>query len=97
MIVPDILATIRFYSSNDGGRRMPVTREIFTCPFKFENQLYDCGIFLKDIGCIYPGETKTVPVKFLSPDLIKPRLKQNAKFYLWDGRDIAEGIIDLIY
>ncbi|MCK4997903.1 MAG: hypothetical protein KAS23_00155 [Anaerohalosphaera sp.] len=37
------------------------------------------------------GEWVTVPVKFLSPDLIKPRLKVGDKFKLWEGKFIADG------
>lgn len=97
MIAPDIIATIRFYTAAEGGRTSPITREIFTCPFKLNDKLYECGILLKDIGYIYPGEIKTVPIKFISSIDIKSKLTLHSKFYLWDGRNIAEGNVEKIY
>ncbi len=37
-------------------------------------------------------ETRSMfPLKFLSPDLIKPRLRERSHFRLWEGRIVADG------
>jgi len=93
---PDILTTVRFYKPEEGGRKIATPEKFFKCPFKFENEMFDCKLLLDGIGSISPGETRTIPIKFLYPDLIKGRLSKGANFYLWDGRIIAKGVIEEI-
>lgn len=54
-------------------------------------------MILNEIGSISPGEHKQhVPIKFLCPELVLPKLKEGTKFYLWDMRNIAEGVVEEI-
>lgn len=40
---------------------------------------------------VAPGETVDVPIKFLNPALIKPRLRTGDQFRLWEAGFFAEG------
>ena len=55
--------------------------------------MFDCRLLLDQVGTtLLPGVSyEKIPVKFLFPDLVKPRLRVGASFSLWDGRDIADG------
>ena len=95
-IVPDILATVHFYKTEEGGRKGPTPMEFFACPFVFQGKLYDCRLLLWDHGSIFPGDTvKGVPIKFIFPDVLS-KIKEKDKFNLWEGGIKAEGIIEKI-
>lgn len=93
---PDILATVKFYSTEKGGRNGPTRSDFFSCPFVFNNQYFDCRLLLKDIGKIYPGDTVKVPIKFLLSDVVQ-QLKVGDIFHLWEGGVKAEGKVDKIF
>jgi hypothetical protein len=96
-LTPDIIGDIRFFETDEGGRREPTASDRFGCPFRFEGELFDCVLLLDGIGPIYPGQRIKVPIKFLSPHLIKDMLAPGLDFQLWDMRVIAEGrIIEVI-
>jgi hypothetical protein len=59
--------------------------------------MFDCILLLQTVGPLAPGTTATVPIRFLSPDLIKPRLATGVRFKLWEIRDIADGIVDEVF
>lgn len=88
---PDIIAEVHFLPTESGGRRGPTPSNSFGCPFFFEGELFDCVMFLDDIGSIPPGSTVTLPIWFLSPGLIKPRLSAGSEFSLWEIGVIANG------
>lgn len=46
---------------------------------------------IKWVSRSHPAKTAEVPIKFLMPDLIKPRLQAGARFTLWEGKDFADG------
>jgi len=91
---PDIVAKVQFYSTEKGGRKGPTPSNTYRCPLEFEGEKFDCGLHLEKSGPIAPGATATVPITFLSPELIKPRLKVGSRFTLWEMRAIAEGVVE---
>jgi hypothetical protein len=93
---PDIIASVRFYATERGGRKEPTPPGIFRCPLEFEGKKFDCGLHLEKIGSIAPGTDATVPISLLFPALIKPRLKVGSRFTLWEMRTIAEGVVEQI-
>ncbi len=97
MITPDIFITIKFYKKEDGGRNIPTPSNFFSCVFVIGDKNYDARMLLEGIGSIYPGDKKiNVPVKFLCSDLVIPKINVGDKFYVRDGRVIADGIIEKI-
>ncbi len=97
-LIPDIVARIKFRTTEDNGRRKPLPAKQFGCPLIFERAAFDCRLLLDQTGeLVYPGEVVEIPVKFLFPQLIKPRLQIGSKFKLWDTKDFADGeVIEIL-
>ena len=93
-LTPDILVRVRLRTAQEGGRQKGEIPPLqFRCPFVFEGEMFDCRLLLDQVQTtLQPGATyEQIPVKFLFPDLVKPRLRSGASFKLWDGQDIADG------
>lgn len=90
---PDIIASVRFYPAEKGGRAGATAATMYRCPMQFGGTKYDCGLHLDVSGPIAPGGSALVPITFLSPELIKPRLKVGSKFTLWERKNVAEGVV----
>jgi hypothetical protein len=88
---PDILARIRFWRTVEGGRKGPTPATYLGIPFHFENEFYESWLLLDETGSLYPGDEAIVPLKFLHPPGIVPKLKVGSKFKLWEGKDVADG------
>ena len=93
-IAPDILATVYFYSSDEGGRQTPTPSDKLNCILDLEGEYFDCRLLLDETGSLLPGQEALVPIKFLYPDLVKPKLKLGDKFHLRESKTIAEGVVD---
>lgn len=93
-----IICDINFYAMDQNGRNAPTPAKNFSCLFDFDGMKYDCRLILINIGNINPGDYKKgVPIKFLCPELIIPKLHKGDNFYLWELKHIAEGnIIEII-
>ncbi len=97
MLTPDIIANIKFYSTENGGRKSAISTNFYGCIFSLEDSKHDCRLLLENIGAVAPGENKkSVPIKFLCADLVIPKIKAGSKFYLWEGGNIAEGVVEMI-
>jgi hypothetical protein len=92
----DIVARIHFYSSEAGGRKGPTATSFFGCPLEFEGEKFDCRLLLEENGPVKPGQTVSVPIAFLYPELVKPRLTAGSRFTLWEMRTIADGIVESV-
>ena len=91
-MLPDITARIRMYSPGENGRKEPLPAKAFGCPFFHKGEGFDCRLLLDQTGTVLvPGGSYTVKIKFLYPDLIKPRLRSGEQFKLWDTKDFADG------
>lgn len=93
---PDIIATVRLYVTDAGGRKGHTPPEVFGCLFTFEGEKFDCRLLLQEVGPLAPGASTKVPVAFLYPELIKPRLKVGSRFTLWEMKAIGDGIVEEI-
>jgi hypothetical protein len=96
MIKPDVIAKIQLYSEAQGGRRSATPLDHLGCQFDYEGEYFDCRLLLQDVGPIAPGESATVPIKFLRPELVKSRLQVGSRFNLREIKIIGEGIIESI-
>jgi hypothetical protein len=54
---PDIIATIQFRTTAEGGRKGPTPKDMFRCPFIFGQEAFDCGLHLNEVGAVHPGQT----------------------------------------
>lgn len=97
VIEPDIFVSLKFYSQDKGGRKIPTPANFFSCIFVIDHGNHDARLLLETIGSINPGDEKeNVPVKFLCADLVIPKIKSGDKFYIRDGGVVAEGIVQKI-
>ncbi|HMN16521.1 MAG TPA: hypothetical protein PKD03_02825 [Ignavibacteriaceae bacterium] len=87
----DILARIRFFSIEEGGRQSPTRTNKHACIICFSGKYYDCLLILETHGSIFLGEKAEIPIKFLIPSLILDKLHQGDKFKLMAARIIGEG------
>jgi hypothetical protein len=91
---PDIIARIRLFTLEEGGRSQPIPPIQFGCPLFLEGQRqgHDCRLLLDHVGVeLNPGSTVDIPIKFPFPQDAVPCLRLGDKFRLWEGRDIAQG------
>jgi translation elongation factor EF-Tu-like GTPase len=93
---PDVIANIRLFSKGEGGREGPTRSDNFGCLFEYNGENFDCRLLLDRVGPIAPGQHATVEVKFLRPELIKPRLQVGSRFSLREGKTIGEGVVESI-
>jgi len=87
---PDIIISIRFLTTFEGGRETPVQGEFYSCPLFVGGEGFDCRLLLEgqrlDLGVIYE-----VPVKFLYREKTIQKIKPGMVVLLWEGRNVAEG------
>jgi hypothetical protein len=93
---PDIIAKIRFYTTQEGGRQKPITVQIYKGVMQFQGEQFSCGLLLKEVYPIDLGATVTVPMLFLVPNQIKPRLKVGDHFTLREIGTVGEGVVEKI-
>lgn len=92
----DIVAKVSFLPTAEGGRESPTPAMRLGCIFGFEQGLYDCALMLQSLDPIFPGDTVLVPIVFLDPDAIKPKLAVGDGFVLRDYRIFARGTVESI-
>ncbi len=96
-----VFSRVHFYKTQEEGRSSPISRQGFLCPVKFIQEaifgelFYDSRMSFPDLTKdIQLGETiEIVEMKFLSPELVLPNLKNGQNFLLWEKRIIGDGVI----
>lgn len=92
---PDLIATVRLYSSDEGGRVKPVAPG-FGCLCTRAKSLrvegYDALLLLR--SRLFPGETRRIGFALLTPEDGVSALSTAGIFYLWDGRFIGEAVVE---
>ena len=89
----DIVADVRFFPTEAGGRHSPTPPDRFSCIFEIDDKFFDCRLHLAEVGSISPGESARVPIQFLSPELVRPRLSIGTEFHLKEFGRIAHGVV----
>jgi hypothetical protein len=92
---PDAIVEVRFKTTVEGGRESAVgidnsVADWYGCPLVVDGEAFDCRLLLAGRR-LELGGTYEVPVKFLNPQLVLPRLTAGTQFVLWEGKDIATG------
>ena len=90
---PDILAEVTLLLTEEGGRAGPTLPDMFGCPLGFQDKFFDMRMDLTEIGRLAPGSTAKVPIRFLCPDLVVPRLRVGSEFTLWEGKTLGSGFV----
>ncbi|MBF0548612.1 MAG: hypothetical protein HQM08_29550 [Candidatus Riflebacteria bacterium] len=92
---PDIIAEIRFKTSEEGGRKTAVggsnaAVDFYGCPFIVDGKAFDCRLLLGG-QLLELGQTYHVPVKFLNSQFVLGKLFEGKEFILWEGKPIGSG------
>lgn len=94
-MTPDLHGTVRFYRTEDGGKKLPIEPEgrYYGCVAKLAkdtDQGNDVRLILGGLaGPILPGDTVALPMKFLTQEGADA-MRGAGRFYLWEGRVIGE-------
>lgn len=91
----NISLKVRFKPSQEGGKTIPISGEFYGCPMIIDGEAFDCRLLLNG-QVLQLGKWYEVPVKFLNPDIVFPILRGGKKVSLWEGKNVAEGIINLV-
>jgi hypothetical protein len=93
----DIVSTVHFYKTENGGRKGPTPVDKFHCIIKLNEEFFDVRMYLDQIGAIWPGQTvHQVPMRFLSPSLVRPYCSVGTQFLLREVGFIGEGTIEKV-
>ncbi len=85
----DIFARVHFFA--DGGRKGPTPETELNCFFSIDDKLFDCRLYLHEVGSVAPGQSVEIPIAFLNRDLVLPRLDVGSKFRLRELGYTADG------
>lgn len=88
---PDATVEIEMLPTANGGRAGATPPNQFGCVFELGGEYYDCRLDLTSSGPLIPGQSANVPLAFLFPEKVVPRLMEGAQFHLWEGHTIATG------
>ena len=88
---PDAIISVELLPTLSGGRSGATPASHFGCVFELNGEYFDCRLDLSESGPLMPGCTATVPVAFLYPENVVPRLTEGMPFHLWEGKTIATG------
>jgi translation elongation factor EF-Tu-like GTPase len=92
----NVEAQIVFLSTEEGGKRNPVTTG-YRCQFRYDGQDWFGLQTFPGKGQVYPGETANAYVTVLSPEDHKGKLLVGKAFQLVEGSHIvANGIVTRI-
>jgi len=90
---PDAIILVELLPTLRGGRNGATPASQFGCVFEINGEYFDCRLDLSKSGPLLPGSSATVPVAFLYPENVVPRLTEGMQFNLWEGKTIATGRI----
>jgi len=89
---PDIVLEVRLRTTAEGGRQTVLEGERYGCPLLVDGDAFDCRLLLA--GRKFElGRTYEVPIKFLTRDLVLPRLYVGKSVQLWEGKIIGDGVV----
>lgn len=99
--VKQVIVTIEMLSTEQGGRRTPISGPFYHCPVFFQgipelsSHGYDCRMLVSMLeGPILSGDTiGEVGLLFLSEAEVVPHMRPGVGFTLWEGKTIGSGTV----
>jgi elongation factor Tu len=89
----DVEAQITFLSTAEGGKNIPV-KTGYRPQFYYDGENWDAIETFPDREWVYPGETVTAYIAFLSPEHHRGKLHTGKEFQLREGlKIVATGIV----
>ena len=91
MMTPEIDAVITLFPSREGGRHHAISGEYRGVLSLSEDEAYSVRITVPHQFEFSPGQTMTVGVQFLFPEMALPRFPIDATFRVWEGGIVGHG------
>lgn len=91
---PDAVIKIRLKTTSEGGRQGPlaIARREYGCVLLVNDEAFDCRFLVED-QLLELGGTYEIPIKFLCPELVLPKLSAATQVTIWEGKTIGVGEI----
>ncbi|MBQ3300602.1 MAG: hypothetical protein IJH04_00350, partial [Eggerthellaceae bacterium] len=80
----------RFKTTAEGGRSSDVVGSYYGCPLVVGGEAFACRLPLEE-GVLHLGKSYRLPVKFMNPNLVLPKLSPGVSIALWEGKEVAVG------
>ena len=93
---PDLIASIRLYATEKGGRDGPTPSDKLGFLFGVDGEWFDCWMLLQTVGALAPGSSAKVPLVFLNRHLLKNIISVGSRFEIRDGKVVGEGVVEEI-
>lgn len=90
---PDAVVELRLLPSDAGGRAGPTPAGWWGCPLSIDGDLFDGRFDLSETGPMWPGESRVVHVKFLSPNLGRSRIVVGQELRVWETKFIGDATV----
>ena len=87
---PDVMAKLSLYPTELNGRESPTPSSRFSFIIDLNDNFHDARAYLEGCGSISPGQQAEVPIKFLDPDTVLPKLQVGDQIPIWEGREIGQ-------
>lgn len=89
---PDVIIEARFKTTAEGGRleSVVIAESPYGCPLFVNGEAFDCRLLLTN-QTLELGKVYELPVKFMRPDLVLPKLSVGEPVTFWEGKEIALG------
>ena len=91
-----ILATIKFFRTEDGGRLSPLPGGRIGYILEVSGQNFSCWLLNAKGIAVEPGSSTQLEVVLAAPELAMPLLKEGSSFALKDYREVASGVVDRV-
>ena len=90
-----IIARVRFYTREAGGRRGPTPASgRMGCILTIDGESFEGVVNLDGVGPIPPGATARVAIEFVRPSLVEERLAVGKHFQLREIDVVGDGEIE---
>ena len=89
----DVVVRVRFLTTQEGGRRTNLSGAVvpfYACPMIVDGQYFDCRIYI-DGKVIALGEQYDLKAKFLSSEIVIPKLYIGKEISIWEGKIVGKG------
>lgn len=88
----DAFLLIRLFTTHEGGRQSDISGQVYACPILIDGEAFDCRMYLPE-GGLKLGDTYEVPVKFMNPSMVLPKLVPGKEVGIWEGKPIGIGSV----
>ncbi len=92
----DCIIEVRFLTTAEGGRKTALNSLEYRIAIVLGEKAFEARVYPTEANLpIKPGESLIAPVRFLSPELVRPLLRKGQKIDIYEGKVVARGhIID---